>query len=84
MLKNITFAVKNRKEGKHMERFTFELTYLNIDTNEERYLQIEVKEDDFFTAWKIAIDNAAIDADEYEELQGIKLISIINERLWNR
>lgn len=67
-----------------MERFTFELTYLNIVTNEETYLQIEVKADDFAYAWKIAIDNAMIDAREYEELQGIKLISIINERLWNR
>lgn len=67
-----------------MERFTFEITYHNIETDDERYLQIEVKEDDFITAWKIAIDNAAIDADEYEELQSIKLISIINERLWNR
>lgn len=67
-----------------MERFTFELTYHNIVTDEETYLQIEVKADDFAYAWKIAIDNAMIDAGEYEELQGIKLISIINERLWNR
>ena len=65
-----------------MERFTFEVTYHNIDTNEERYLQIEVKSDDFIEAWKIAIDNAAIDANEYEELQNIKLICIVNERLW--
>lgn len=67
-----------------MERFTFELTYHNIVTDKETYLQIEVKSDDFTAAWKIAIDNAMIDAREYEELQEIKLISIINERLWNR